>query len=148
MKDFVLLLLLVTSGALGYAWYSERTEVLELQDQIRELRKEKPQKVTGRVDCYLCEKEGVIMVRNNQGIDKQKTCPFCSNKGSVNIRLNQKGSTICPDCGGIGKRIYNAKEKELVALKKINSRFRFDPTSGMAVKMCQRCKGDGVVIKK
>lgn len=85
-----------------------------------------------KVDCYLCDGEGTLMLQVSKKEAHTYPCPVCTFKGSNEIKV-KTGGEICSDCKGMGK-------------------LAWPPTKSTSVKhgarLCTRCQWWGWSRKK
>ncbi|HRZ13744.1 MAG TPA: hypothetical protein P5567_14975 [Kiritimatiellia bacterium] len=96
-----------------------------------------------RMTCPACGGEGQLMlIRGHAKMDKPYACPICGGRGFV-ARVPPPGAQACPDCKGMGKRLYNSQTQRFVncppSEKELAARLHGSP--------CQRCGSTGYLVK-
>lgn len=154
----VLAVLIFAAGAYWvYDVYTQQeTRIRELEAQLRALRsgagaQPAPVHPAGqswvdvggepkRVVCPACGGEGRLMVRLKGGQDKSYACPVCGSLGYKADGVPAGGST-CPDCRGIGRRVYSQKQGCFVPFEQIRDLPYAEER--LVARPCMRCGGTG-----
>ena len=87
--------------------------------------------------CVACNGEGQLMLRKclgYKGKDKAYTCAVCGGRGFRDVVI-PANARICPDCGGMGKRKYNAAKAVFTCERETATRLTARP--------CMRCHSLG-----
>lgn len=154
-----LLALLIILGAGGYYLYSLRDENTKMKGQMDKMSEmlsdEDHAQLAGgkgggtastiqkRVVCPQCRGEGSVMTRrvvNDILTDVKTICALCMGVGKREFTLS-RGSEVCPDCGGMGKRtVINVKTQK---------RRELDAPGGFSQQStaCARCAGKGSITR-
>lgn len=94
-----------------------------------------------RIVCPACLGEGQLMViRRHAKVDRPYTCPLCVSAGAIE-RSVRAGAKLCPDCGGMAKRLYDPSTQRVIDLPPAES----DLQTRLNASPCKRCYGTGLV---
>lgn len=144
------LLFIILLGATGYYGYSlynqQKRSIGERDEKIASLEKklaetEKQETAVKRIAppssqkviCPACVGEGFLMYRPNAGdIQTKYPCPVCNGSGGRMIKL-PPGTKNCPDCSGMGKRLYCSSLRQYSGA---DDQYRM---SGRPCKRCSMC---------
>lgn len=83
-----------------------------------------------------------MLVQGHAKIDKPYACPICGAKGYI-IRKPPPVAQLCPDCKGMGKRLYNTSSQGFIPW----------PTGELDLPVrlhgspCKRCNATGYLQK-
>lgn len=135
MRSGVLLLIVVMVAAGYYLWTQWNKPPVHAPTPV-------PVAPTAnRLVCQACSGEGCLMlVRGHAKTDKPYACPICGGQGYIN-RAPPPGAPLCPDCRGMGKRLYNSSSQRLVEFPP-SEKEKFVRLRGAP---CKRCHGMGYV---
>lgn len=139
--------LLGAAGYYGYSLYDQQKKTIgDRDEQIALLEKklaeaEKPESASKRslppgsqkMICPACAGEGFLMYRPKAGdVQTKYPCPVCNGNGGRIVQL-PSGTKTCPDCSGMGKRLYCAA---LHQYSGADDQYRM---SGRPCKRCALC---------
>ena len=79
-----------------------------------------------------------MLVREHAKIDKPYACPICGGKGYIN-RKPKAGAQLCPDCKGMGKRLYNSHSQRIIKYPVSEG----DKSVILHASPCKRCNSAG-----
>lgn len=150
IHPLVFIILLGAAGYYGYSLYDRQKKEISgrdekialLENQLAKAGEDKSSKIIAptpgaqKVICPACAGEGILMYRPKSGdIQTKYPCPACNGAGGREIQLPQ-GTKLCPDCSGIGKRLYCSN------LRKYSGP---DDNYRMSGRPCKRCALRGYV---
>lgn len=155
IHQLTFIILLGVAGYYGYSLYDrQKKELADRDEKIARLEKKlavrdeedkgpsknnasTPLPSTQKVICPACAGEGNLMYRPSAGdIQTRYPCPVCNGAGGRGIAL-PKGSKLCPDCSGLGKRLYCSSTRSYS--NGPNDLYR------MTGRPCKRCSMHGYV---
>lgn len=96
-----------------------------------------------RLTCPACSGEGQLMlVQGHARFDKPYACPICGGRGFI-VRVPTPGAQLCPDCKGMGKRLYNSRTQRFVDVPPSEA----EKAVRLHGSPCQRCGSTGYLVK-
>ena len=155
IHQLTFIVLLGVAGYYGYSLYDrQKKELVERDEKIARLENKlaennekasgpssnntpTPRPSTQKVICPACAGEGSLMYRPSAGdIQTRYPCPVCNGTGGRELTL-PKGCKLCPDCSGLGKRLYCSNTRSYCSGP--NDQYR------MTGRPCKRCSMHGYV---
>ena len=151
MRWSTILLLVLVGVVVWYYWPQTGPMVLEPTPETSEEDQTSqppppPQPQATRITCPVCGGEGQLMLRQQTdpgrmksmrsgGVDKPYACQVCGGCGFRELVVPVNGR-VCPDCGGMGKRVYDPPGRDT------GSR----PATRLRARPCMRCNSKGYLV--